>query len=101
MIGNNRSIDLSRWGYSFLVTDMLLTQEEREELIMDATVMYLNGLKKIDIEGESYEGRIETSGDYQMLGAFGGQKFSAVLETNHGKAKLEFLVTEHINHNLN
>ena len=63
--------------------------------------MYLLKKRKRIVKGESYEGFIETEGEHQLLGTFSGQRFSARLDTDHGKAKLEFLVAERINPALN
>jgi hypothetical protein len=94
--------DLSvRWGFSFLRSDMKLSYEERIELVEKATEMYLNKEMSREVKGDSYEGNIVTKGEHQMLGEFGGQRFDAVIDTNKGKARLEFLITEKINPNWN
>jgi len=64
--------------------------------------MYLAKEKSKSVKGDSYEGHIETEGEHQLVApGFSGQKFSAILDTNHGRTRLEFLVAEHINPNLN
>lgn len=95
------TIDYGRWGITYLVTDSSLSMQDREELLMYATVMYLNRDKIKEVKGDNYEGVLETEGEHQMLGNFGGQRFSARLETNHGKSRVDFLVTERVNPNLN
>lgn len=83
-----------KWGITFAVTDTRLSWEERSMLITEATQMYLTEEKKRDVKSESYEGQIWTNNKYYSLGSYGGQLFSAVVDTNQGTAKLEFLVCE-------
>ncbi len=94
-------LDSCRWGITFLVTDSRFSEEERDALMIKAITMYLAGQKKGRIKTEVYEGEISSNGEYQMLGSFGGQRFRAVLDTDHGKSRLEFLVTEKIREELN
>lgn len=88
-----------RWGFTFLQTDLRLTEKQRYFLLERATIMYLNDKMqeycRLTEDGEnSLEGRISTKGEYGVLGTFQGVKFSAEVDTNKGKAKLAFLVSE-------
>ena len=89
-----------RWGFSFLQTDTMLTYEQRSYLLQRATEMYLEGEEKRDIFlqnlGDTYslEGRISTKGEQGVLGSLVGIKFSAEIDTNKGKARVSFLVSE-------
>ena len=83
-----------RWGFTFLVADARLTEDERVGLVYEATTMYLQGERKKRVRGETYEGLLYTAGNVETLGTFSGQQFDAVIETDGGKAKLRFLVTE-------
>ena len=89
------------WGIVYLVTDSRLSFEERRLLTITAISMYKKHQKMRTLKTDTYEGYIETAGEHQMLGSFGGQRFSTRLETDHGKARLEFLVAEPVDPSLN
>ena len=89
------------WGIVYLVTDSRLSFEERMLLTITAISMYRRHQKMKKIKTDTYEGYIETAGEHQMLGSLSSQHFSARLETDHGKARLEFLVAEPIDPSLN
>lgn len=84
----------ARWGITFLRGASYLTVEEQDELIRDATLMYLKKEDDRRVETETYMGRITTRWKYGMLGTFGGIEFEAELETRGGKDKMSFLVNE-------
>ncbi|MBU3913772.1 MAG: hypothetical protein KKE50_06795 [Nanoarchaeota archaeon] len=79
--------------YVYVNTDTRLSQEAREDLVVAAFDMYLDSKKSRSVGGDGYQGRITTDGRHFVLGAFGGQRFSASLDTDFGKMQLEFLVT--------
>lgn len=90
------------WGIVYLVTDSRLSAKERISVTIAAITMYRNHQKMRKLKTNTYEGYIETAGEHQVLGCFGGQRFSARLDTNdHGKVRLEFLVAEPIDPSLN
>ncbi|VVB78171.1 Uncharacterised protein [uncultured archaeon] len=94
--------DPGRWGFTFLKTDSRISPEDRVGLVMHATEMYLNKESERKISGEEYEGLLYTRGKSTFVSSgFSGQEFYAEIDTNDGKRTLSFLVTEHINPELN
>ena len=83
-----------RWGISYLTTDSGIPEVERFRILCEATDMYLSGEDARDVRSEHYEGRVYTKREYGMVGAFGGVKYYAELDTTHGKSRLSFLVSE-------
>ncbi len=83
-----------KWGITFLRGASYLTRDEQDELIRDATSMYI--LKEDDrrVQTGTYAGRITTRWKYGVIGTFGGIEFNAELETDKGRDKLSFLVNE-------
>jgi hypothetical protein len=90
-----------RWGITFLQTDMQLDEEDRMDLVAEATVMYLLKKDRKDVSRENYDARISSTGKYGYVGNFGGYRFNADIETNDGKGRLSFLVTEPVDPELN
>lgn len=83
-----------RWGYWFLIGNSRLSEEDRFSLVEDAISMYLSDTGRKKVKGDDYEGVLTTKGQYDMLGAFGGQRFEAELDSSTGKIKLRFLINE-------
>lgn len=84
-----------RWGFLYAVTDSRMTHDERDGIVLDALTMFLDGEKKRNVTREDcYEGVIYDRGICQSIGCFAGRRFDAELETNHGKARLGFLIYE-------
>ena len=83
-----------RWGYVFLRAASYIGSEEFEELMVQAVEMYLAGERERDIKCSSFEGRLFTEMKYEVIGALGGQRFDADLETPSGRDKATFLVNE-------
>lgn len=78
-----------------------MTCEERDGIVLEALLMFLDGKKERPVKSECYEGRIYDRGEHQSIGCFAGRRFDAELETSHGKAKLGFLIYERVNAGLN
>jgi hypothetical protein len=89
------------WRSTFLTTDSLMTEEDRLNLRMQIADMYIDKEDELNVEGDSYEGRITTDNKSYLLEGFWGQEFKAELETNHGKSKLSLLVAEPVDVSLN
>lgn len=83
-----------RWGYVFLRAPNFLSDEDRERLMTAAVEMYLAGEEERNVESVGYEGRVFTERRFEMLGAFGGQRFDVALETAYGRDTATFLVNE-------
>ncbi|MFH0701047.1 MAG: hypothetical protein V2A62_01275 [Candidatus Woesearchaeota archaeon] len=83
-----------RWGIIFLRGDSRLLEKERLELMMEATVMYLQGEEERKVKSTAYEGRLYTQGKHDVIGCLSGQRFEAELEMDCGKVSLRFLVSE-------
>ena len=83
-----------RWGYVFLRAPIYLNNDDRNHLMTTAVEMYLAGEDERNVEGAEYEGRLYTEQRFEMLGAFGGQRFDVDLDTSHGRDTATFLVNE-------
>jgi hypothetical protein len=85
-----------RWGFTFLMGNSLLSDEDKLDLVAKATLLYLNGEERMDVAGGRYEGVLYTSHEWKVIGGFSGQQFDAVLESDadEGKLRLRFLVSE-------
>ena len=85
-----------RWGFTFLMGNSLISNEDKLALVGKATLLYLNGEDRAEISGEGFEGVLTTSHEWKVLGGFSGQQFDAVIESDADKEKLRlrFLVSE-------
>jgi hypothetical protein len=83
------------WGYVFLNSDSRIPERDRMYVVYNAVDMFLEKVTERALQTDSLEGTIITKGKYQMLGAFGGQRFDAEIMTDKGKVHLNFLVTEY------
>ena len=85
-----------RWGFSFLLGNSLLSNEEKLDLVAKATLMYLNGDERLEVSGAGYEGVLSTNHEWKVVGGFSGQQFDAVLDSDadEDKLRLRFLVSE-------
>jgi hypothetical protein len=71
-----------------------MAEEDVKNLMTQAVEMYLKGEEARLVKGDSFDGRLYTEQKYELLGAFGGQRFDADLETIYGRDKSTFLVSE-------
>src|ERR1043166_9424973 len=85
-----------RWGFTFLLGNSLISNEDKHALVAKATLLYLNGEDRAEICGDGVEGVLFTNHEWKVLGGFSGQQFEAVIESNseEGKLRLRFLVSE-------
>jgi hypothetical protein len=85
-----------RWGFTFLMGNSLLREDDKLDLVAKATVLYLNGAERTEISGDGYDGVLYTNYEWKVVGGFSGQQFDAVLESDLDKEKirLRFLVSE-------
>jgi hypothetical protein len=85
-----------RWGFTFLMGNSLLRDEDKLDLVAKATLLYLNGEDRADVSGEGFEGVLYTNHEWKVVGGFSGQQFDAILDsdTDEGKLRLRFLVSE-------
>ena len=85
-----------RWGFTFLLGNSLISNEDKHALVAKATLLYLNGEDRAEICGDGFEGVLFTNHEWKVLGGFSGQQFEAVIESNseEGKLRLRFLVSE-------
>jgi hypothetical protein len=86
-----------RWGYVFLSAALYVSGEDVEALMREAVEMFLNGEKAREVDGNNFEGTLSTQNKYELIGSIGGQRFDADLETENGKDKASFLVSEQTN----
>ncbi len=83
-----------RWGVTFLKTACGLSTDDVHDLMVLATVMYLDGEDERDVKTDAYEGRICTKGEYGLVGEFGGRIYHADIETEKRRELMSFLVNE-------
>jgi hypothetical protein len=85
-----------RWGFTFLMGNSLISNEDKQALVAKATLLYLNGEDRVEISGDGFEGVLYTNHEWKVLGGFSGQQFEAVLDSDsdEGKLRLRFLVSE-------
>ena len=83
-----------RWGYVFLHGAAHINEEEMKGLMIQAVEMYLEGDDEREIKGDGFEGKLYTERKYEVIGALGGQRFDAKLETPKGQDQAAFLVSE-------
>jgi hypothetical protein len=85
-----------RWGFTFLMGNSLLSDEDKLDLVTKATLLYLNGEERTEVSGNAYEGILFTSHEWKVVGGLSGQQFDAILESDadQEKLRLRFLVSE-------
>ena len=83
-----------RWGYVFLRGAPHIDADDMNHLMVQAVEMYLAGESERNIKCSRFEGRLSTQMRYEIIGALGGQRFDAVLETHYGRDEASFLVSE-------
>ncbi len=85
---------LARWGFVVLGTNLNLDDDLRKDLLVLACRTYLDDDTSVDIDWEGMSGRLTARGEAAQLGTFIGQRFVAEVDTDDGKGKVDFLVTE-------
>jgi hypothetical protein len=85
-----------RWGFTFLLGNSRINNDEKLKLVAEATVLYFKGEDRMEVEGPGYEGVLFTKHEWKVIGGFSGQQFDAEIETeaDEGKIRLRFLVSE-------
>ena len=85
-----------RWGFTFLMGNSLISNEDMLDLVAKATLLYLNGEERTEVSGNGFEGILYTNHEWKVVGGFSGQQFDATLDsdTDEGKLRLRFLVSE-------
>jgi hypothetical protein len=85
-----------RWGFTFLMGNSLISNEDKQALVAKATLLYLNGEDRAEVSGKGFEGVLSTKHEWKVIGGFSGQQFDAVLDSDSdgGKLRLRFLVSE-------
>jgi hypothetical protein len=85
-----------RWGFTFLMGNSLLSNDDKMDLVAKATLLYLNGKERLEVSGNGYEGVLYTNHEWKVVGGFSGQQFDAVIESDldEDKLRLRFLVSE-------
>ena len=90
------------WTGFWLVTDTLLTEEQRDLFISQLRDMYLDKQKRRRVKGDGFEGLAKKIGHFTLHG-LGGYQYDVELDIQgrNEKAKLSYIVTKRINENLN
>ena len=85
-----------RWGWTFLMGNSLLSEDDKLDLVAKATLLYLEGKDRIEVSGSGYEGVLYTSHEWKVIGGLSGQQFDAILDSDadEEKLRLRFLVSE-------
>lgn len=85
-----------RWGFTFLMGNSLISNEDKLDLVAKATLLYLNGEERTEVSGNGFEGILYTNHEWKVVGGFSGQQFDAILDSDRdeGKLRLRFLVSE-------
>ena len=85
-----------RWGFTFLMGNSLISNDDKLALVAKATLLYLEGKDRIEVSGSGFEGVLSTNHEWKVMGGFSGQQFDAVLDSDadEGKLRLKFLVSE-------
>jgi len=85
-----------RWGFTFLLGNSLISNEEKLKLVAGATLLYFKREDRMEVDGPGYEGVLFTKHEWKVIGGFSGQQFDAEIETDadEGKIRLRFLVSE-------
>ena len=83
-----------RWGYVFLRAASHLDADGLHDLMVQAVEMFLAGEEERQVKGGGFEGSLRTEMRYEIIGALGGQRFDAELETAYGRDAATFLVSE-------
>jgi hypothetical protein len=85
-----------RWGFTFLIGNSLISNEDKLDLVAKATLLYLNGEERTEVSGDGFEGILYTNHEWKVVGGFSGQQFDAILDSDNdeGKLRLRFLVSE-------
>jgi hypothetical protein len=86
----------TRWGFTFLMGNSLLSDGDRTGLVAKATLLYLEGKERLEVSGDGYAGVLYTNHEWKVVGGFSGQQFDAVIESDldEDKLRLRFLVSE-------
>ncbi len=85
-----------RWGFTFLMGNSLISNEDKLDLVAKATLLYLNGEERTEVSGNGFEGILYTNHEWKVMGGFSGQQFDAILDSDRdeGTMRLRFLVSE-------
>jgi hypothetical protein len=85
-----------RWGFTFLMGNSLISNQDKLDLVAKATLLYLNGEDRVDVSGDGFEGVLYTKHEWKVVGGFSGQQFDAILDSDRdeGALRLRFLVSE-------
>ena len=90
------------WEYIYLVTDSLLSDDQRTHLLMQVLDLYAEKEQRRKIKGDGFEGTAYKGKRFYLEG-FGGYKYDVELDVEKRKkpSKLSFLVAEKIDSSLN
>ena len=86
----------ARWGFTFLMGNSLLSNDDKMDLVAKATLLYLEGKERLEVSGNGFEGVLYTNHEWKVVGGFSGQQFDAVIDSDldEDKLRLRFLVSE-------
>ena len=50
-----------RWGFTFLMGNSLISNEDKLNLVAEATLLYLKGGERTEVSGDGFEGILYTN----------------------------------------
>ena len=83
-----------KWHYTFLLANARLREDDVEELLWEATRMFLQKRRRKSVRGTNWEGVLTTKREVGSLGPFSGQKFIGEVDTKKGKVHVVFLMND-------
>ena len=88
------STDGTLFLYGFLNAEPSIGIENQTRLVYRAAYMLLEGETSVQVEWETYEGRLRDTGETVTLGGYAGRRFIAEHLVGGRTRSLEFLVEE-------
>ena len=56
-----------RWGFTFLMGNSLISNEDKLDLVAKATWLYLNGEERTEVSGDGFEGILYTNHEWKVV----------------------------------
>ncbi len=78
--------------YCLIVTGFPLDTGTCQALYEGARKLYASGSEKVKLKGDAFEGRLTSKRRDSVLGGIAGALFEAILETDIGTTKAEFII---------
>ncbi len=89
------------WELTYLNTDSSMHEEDRMRLCAYSIDLVDSNNRRKNVKGDGFEGFLTCDHQEYVLGAFCGKKVQAAVETERGKKRIEVLVCERMDPNMN